>query len=147
MAKLKLTKPPEIKILYSYKRNIKSYPKVMTPEDVYEVLRSIWNNDTICHHEEMIVLMLNHSCRVLGYHTVGVGGLTYVTGDPRIVFQAALKANATAIVVAHNHPAGVLEPSKQDLNHSRKLREIGDILGIEVLDNVIITQEGFKNFK
>jgi DNA repair protein RadC len=147
MKKLILTKPPEIKITYSYKGSINSLPKVTSPKEVYEVLRSIWNKDTICHREEMIVLMLNHSCRVLGYHTVGVGGLTYVTGDPRIMFQAALKANATAIIVAHNHPAGVLQPSKQDLNHSRRIREIGDILGIEVLDNVIITKEGFKSFE
>lgn len=146
MAKLKLSKPPEIEISYRYDQPITKYPKVTKPEHIYAILHSIWKKENICHHEELVILIINTACRVLGYHRVGVGGITAVIGDPRIIFQVALKGNAHAIVVAHNHPSGEAKPSKADLMLAKQLKAAGEILGIELLDNVIITQDEFYSY-
>ncbi len=111
------------------------------------MLNAIWNNEAISHREEIIVILLNKACRVLGYYRPGVGGLDSVIGDPKIIFQVALKANASAIIVAHNHPSGDLTPSKSDLLLAKRLSEIGELLKIEILDNIIMTQESYRSYK
>jgi DNA repair protein RadC len=59
------------------------------------------------------------------------------------VFTEAVRQRATAIVVAHNHPSGNLEPSMEDKDVTRRLRQAGDILGIKILDHLIFGEEGF----
>lgn len=147
MKKTKYPPPPEIEISYRYSRPINTYPKVTEPEQMYAVLDSIWNMESISHREEIVVVFLNKACRVLGYHRLGVGGIDSVIGDPKIIFQVALKANSSAIIIAHNHPSGDLTPSKSDYTLAKRLREIGEILGIEILDNIIMTQESFRSYK
>jgi DNA repair protein RadC len=62
---------------------------------------------------------------------------------PREVFTEAVRQRATAIVVAHNHPSGNLEPSMEDKDVTRRLRQAGDLLGIRILDHLIFGEEGF----
>lgn len=147
MKKTKFPKPPEIEISYRYSRPISSYPKVTEPEHIYAVLNAIWNNESISHREEIVIVLLNKACRVLGYYRLGVGGIDHVTGDPKLIFQVALKANASAIIVAHNHPSGDLNPSKSDFLLAARLAEIGELLGIDILDNIIMTQESYRSYK
>ena len=59
------------------------------------------------------------------------------------VFTEAVRQRATAIVVAHNHPSGNLEPSMEDKDVTRRLRQAGDLLGIRILDHLIFGEEGF----
>ena len=78
---------------------------------------------------------------------VSVGTLDTSLVHPREVFEPAIQHIASHIILAHNHPSGGLEPSEQDLVVTRRLAEAGRILGIEILDHVIVTTDGFCSFK
>jgi DNA repair protein RadC len=63
-----------------------------------------------------------------------------------MIFQAALKANAHSIIVAHNHPSGGLKPSQVDIDLSKKIKEAGHFLDISLLDHLILTADNFLSF-
>ncbi len=69
-----------------------------------------------------------------------------VRGDPRIIFQVALKTNTHAVVIAHKHLSGNPKPSLQNVLFAKKIEDIGKLFGIEVLDNVIVTQDEFYSY-
>jgi len=89
------------------------------------------------------VILLNKNNRVLGLAHVSQGGVTGTVLDPRVIFCLALKANATGLVIAHNHPSGNLKPSNEDINITKQLVSGGKLLGIDVADHLIITADGY----
>ena len=93
-----------------------------------------------------MVLLLNRANKTLGWSRISVGGVNGCVADPRIIFQTALKANASSIIVSHNHPSGNCEPSQSDIALTNKLRDAGNFLDIQVLDHVILTSEGYYSF-
>ena len=84
------------------------------------------------------VLMLNVKLEVIGIETISVGELAGAPVHPRESFEPAIRKGAAAVCFVHNHPSGDPEPSKEDLDITRRLMECGDILGIKVLDHIII---------
>ena len=66
--------------------------------------------------------------------------------DPKVIFVAALKSCSSSIILAHNHPSGNLKPSEADLQLTRKIKEAGKLLDIQVLDHLIISSEGYLSF-
>ena len=94
-------------------------------------------------HEEFWVLFLNNTHRVLHKTMLSKGGITSTTVDVRLLFKTALECGAVAIVLVHNHPAGNLKASEEDISLSKKVKAAGDNLDIKLLDHVIITNEGF----
>lgn len=120
-------------------------PKVTCSNDAVEVLRSIWS-DQIEYREEFIILCLNRANKVLGYSRISSGGTTGTVADPKIIFQIALKSNASSIILAHNHPSGNSKPSESDTKLTDKLKNAGQLLDIPVLDHVILTIESFFSF-
>ncbi|KFC59283.1 hypothetical protein FEM08_18870 [Flavobacterium gilvum] len=97
-------------------------------------------------HEEFWVLFLNNSNKVLFKSQLSKGGMTGTMVDVRIVFKIALEQNATAIILAHNHPSGKLQPSDADIQLTKKLKIAGQQLDIPVLDHLIITENGYYSF-
>lgn len=93
--------------------------------------------------EQFKVLLLNTANKVLGISDISTGGVSSTVADPRIVFTTALKANASKIILAHNHPSGNLRPSQSDTDLTIKMKEAGRFLDIMVLDHLIITNEGY----
>jgi DNA repair protein RadC len=91
-------------------------------------------------------MLLNRANKILGTFQVSSGGITGTVVDPRIVFQSALKANATSIIIAHNHPSGQLTASQADIDLTKKLKEGGAVLDIPVLDHLIITESNYYSF-
>ncbi len=90
--------------------------------------------------EGFFVLPLDESRRVLSEPIlVSLGEASTTTVDPGEVFSAALQVGAKAIIVAHNHPSGNLEPSEQDQILTRQLKRLGMVLGVEVLDHLIVS--------
>ncbi len=102
----------EIKITYHNKQKFSEMREVTCSKDVVEVLRSVWN-DQIEYIEEFAVLCLNRANKVLGYSFISLGGLAGTVADPKIIFQIALKSNSSSIILAHNHPSGNIQPSKE----------------------------------
>jgi DNA repair protein RadC len=97
-------------------------------------------------YEEFWILLLNNSNNIINKHKISVGGVTATVVDAKLVFKPAIEALATSIILVHNHPSGKLEPSKQDIDLTRKLKEAGKSLDIAILDHVIISHSGFYSF-
>ena len=113
--------------------------EISSPEHVAQVLSRYLEH---ADREHFVALMLDAKNGIMGIHTVSVGTLFCAVVSPREVFKAAILANAAAIVVAHNHPSGDVTPSPEDIQVTRTLKEAGKLLDIEVLDHVIIGEDG-----
>jgi len=77
---------------------------------------------------------------------ISSGGVEGTVADPKVIFQVALKANASSIILAHNHPSGNIEPSEADIRLTRNLKQAGELLKISVLDHLILTSESYYSF-
>ena len=89
---------------------------------------------------------MNKAQRVLGIYEMSTGGISGTVADPRLIFIAALKANAVNVVLSHNHPSGNLRPSKADEELTYKIKQGGLLLEIKVIDHFIISSEGYYSF-
>lgn len=146
---MKTEKSPTLaEVAISYKTKVKASDRLnlRTSADVYSALKSVYNLDTVEHHEEFVILLLNRAMSMLGWAKISVGGITATVVDNRIIFQHALLANATAIIVSHNHPSGLTLPSDQDKALTKKLAEIGKLLDIEVKDHIIFAPDSYYSF-
>ena len=95
--------------------------------------------------ENFLVLHLDTRHRILGVDLAGKGTLSGVEVHPREVFKAAILNNASGILLAHNHPSGDPNPGPQDRELTKRLQEVGALLGISVLDHVIVGAEGCRS--
>jgi DNA repair protein RadC len=93
--------------------------------------------------EEFWMLALDVRHRVLIESCVARGSLTGVEVHPRDVFRALIRSGAASVVFCHNHPSGDPSPSRQDLELTARLRQVGELCGIAVLDHVIVASDGF----
>ncbi|MDE2291856.1 MAG: hypothetical protein KGL53_07215, partial [Elusimicrobia bacterium] len=84
---------------------------------------------------------------IIGYEVVSVGTLTASLVHPREVFLGAILSKAAGVIVAHNHPSGDVDPSPEDRETTRRLKQGGELLGIPVLDHLIIADAKFFSFK
>lgn len=136
----------EIELVYRSKVKASERPKIKSSKDAYKVLMSSWNPDAIEFFEQFKVVLLNQAHRVLGIYELSSGGITGTVADLRLVFAAALKANATAVMIAHNHPSGHLGASEADRSITRRIAEAGRLLDIALVDSIIVTVEGYYSF-
>jgi len=117
---------------------------VSGPSDVAELfMREMGGLD----REHFRALLLDTKNRILGVRTISIGSLNSSVVHAREVFKAAVSESAQAIVLIHNHPSGLPEPSSEDVAVTRRLVEAGRILGIEILDHVIVGSQGFTSLK
>ena len=97
--------------------------------------------------EYFLCISLNGANEVIGNRVVTVGLLNTNQVHPREVFADVISDRAASVILAHNHPSGILKPSPADLETTKQLVEAGKILGISVLDHIIITKKGYFSFK
>src|SRR6187431_3275486 len=117
--------------------------KIGSSKMVFEVMQPIIGE---LPHEEFWVLFLNNSNKILFKTQLSKGGMTGTMVDVRIVFKVAFEQNATAIILAHNHPSGKLQASDADIQITKKIKTAGQNLDIPVLDHIIITETGYYSF-
>jgi len=139
------SKLPEI--LIKYKSGDLHRSKIKNSKDAEQVFKKMFDTDLIEWREEFIMLCMNRANNTISYYKVSTGGMTGVVVDPKIVFSVALTAGASGLMFAHNHPSGNLDPSRADLEITKRLVEGGKILGIDILDHLIITTEGYYSFR
>ena len=132
----------EIEITYNPIIKPSERVKITGAKEAAELFRSIWDKNLLIR-ESFYAMYLNRANKVLGFHLVSKGGVTGTVVDPKCVYQVALKANSTNVLVAHNHPSGNTEPSSADIAITRKLKEAGLMLDIQLLDHIILLPEGF----
>ncbi len=123
-------------------RKAKYRVKVSCPSDIHEQLKRYENFD----QEHFLSISLNGAHEVIAIRIVSIGIVNRTIVHPREIFRSAIIDNAAAIIVAHNHPSGNLEPSLEDYEITRRLKEVGDLLGIKLLDHMIISQKGYYSF-
>ncbi|WP_409327732.1 RadC family protein [Staphylococcus pseudoxylosus] len=109
--------------------------QINSPQDVANFMMGKMEHLT---QEKFIVLFLNSKNVVIKQKTIFIGTLNSSIVHPREIFSEAIKCASNAIVVLHNHPSGDTTPSKEDISATNRLRECGEILGIDLLDHIII---------
>ena len=120
--------------------------KISCPKDIYEVLTKVCRIQ--CNAEEVFILItLNTKNIVTGYFEVHRGTINTSLVHPREVFKRALLNNASNIMVAHNHPSGDPNPSKEDIQITERLKEAGNLLGINLLDHIIVGEDKYISLK
>lgn len=112
---------------------------VRTARQAYEHLQGMAD----LQKEQLRALYLNSRYQVIHEELVSIGSLTANIVHPREVFQPAIQYGAVAVIVAHNHPSGSLEPTGADLDATRQLMQAGQLLGIELLDHLVIARGTF----
>ena len=117
--------------------NLYSTNTISCPEDAAEIAAKFFE-DMSSDREIFAVMLLNTKNRVIGINVVSVGSLTASVVHPREVFKAACLANATNIILTHNHPSGDPAPSKEDISITSRLVQAGRLMDIPVLDHIII---------
>lgn len=133
----------EIQLIYKTMIRPSLRPKIITSRDAYNILLKNWDDTKIEFVEQFKVLLLNRTNKVLGIFEVSTGGVSGTVADPKVIFAAALKANASGIILAHNHPSGNLNASQADIDLTRRIKEGGKLLEIQLLDHVIVTTESY----
>jgi DNA repair protein RadC len=143
-----LAKAAQLKAVFEIARRISTQTpdykskELTNPEKVYQLMKSKLKD---YHREHFYLLALN--IRNWSISEVSIGTLDSSLVHPREVFAEAIKKKAASVILVHNHPSGVSEPSKDDIEITKRLVEAGKIVGIEVIDHVIITKERFFSFK
>ena len=122
---------------------IKQNKKITSANDVYEALKEYHNKK----QEYFLALYLDGANHLIQTKIITIGILNQSLVHPREVFSYAIEKRCASIIVAHNHPSGILEASSEDINVTKRLKESGKILGIELLDHLIITNDGFVSLK
>lgn len=119
--------------------------RVRNGKQIAAIMRPLLERETC---EVIYVLCLTTRLSVIGYHEVNRGSLDSVTTHPRELFKAAVLANAACIVLVHNHPSGDPSPSANDMALTVRVKNVGKLLGIDLLDHVIIGHHGrYSSFK
>ncbi len=111
--------------------------------DLYILL---YPNFADLQQEEFWIVLLSRANKVIAQQRISVGGISGTVADPKVIFKIGLQHSASSIILAHNHPSGQLAPSNEDIKITRKLVEVGKIMDMQVLDHLIITDEGYLSF-
>lgn len=134
----------EIKL--SYSKNGTENIKVTDSNSAYKVLLNNWDMETIELQEEFKVLLLNRANHVLGIYPLSKGGVSGTVVDVKLLLASAIKANASSIIIAHNHPSGNLKPSENDNRLTKKIKAASKLFDINLLDHLIVTKDGFYSY-
>jgi DNA repair protein RadC len=117
---------------------------VRSPEDAAKIVTDYLRG---ADREHFVGLYLNSANSLITVYTISVGTLNSSLVHPREVFKIALMVNAAAVIVAHNHPSGNLEPSHEDISITKQLVEAGKILGVPLHDHIIVSEgNGYTSF-
>ena len=132
----------EVQLIYKSRIKASDRKKISCSRDAHKIFLDGWNSEIIEFVEQFKILLMNRSNSVLGIMEVSKGGISGTVTDVRLIFQAAIKANASGIICAHNHPSGNLNPSESDTRLTQKLKEAGKLMDIQLLDHLILATEG-----
>jgi len=119
-------------------------PQIRTPEDAYELLK---DEIKLFDKEHFMVLLLNAKNQVIAKEVVSIGTLDASLVHPRELFKRAIRRSAASIILVHNHPSGDPTPSREDISLTKRVIEVGEIIGINILDHIVIGFEKFVSLK
>ena len=117
--------------------------KIQSSQNAYDLIKGDLMD---INHEEFWMILLKRNNEVLKKEMISSGGVSGTFVDSKILFKRALEETASSVILAHNHPSGNLQPSKEDIALTRKIREAGETLDIRILDHLIIGDHSFFSF-
>jgi len=109
--------------------------QISSPKDCANIFKKFIGD---YDREALVVLTLDTKNKINSITVASLGSLNSSIVHPREIFKTAILSNASSIIIGHNHPSGDCTPSKEDIKITKRLRECGDILGIELIDHIII---------
>lgn len=129
-------------VALTYPHRVERLKKASGQDDAAAIVREIVAGRP---QEHFIVLHLDAQNQVVSYSVAGIGTVDACLVHPREIFSTALRANASSIIIAHNHPSGDPTPSAEDRAVTKRLTEVGDILGCRVLDSLVVTADSYRS--
>jgi DNA repair protein RadC len=121
---------------------IRTNKRITDAAGVYEELKAFGSKS----QEYFLVMTLDGASHIINTRTVFIGTLNQSLVHPREVFADAIADRAAGIIIAHNHPSGTLEASRADIQITQRLKEVSKLVGIELLDHVILSKDGYYSF-
>lgn len=118
-------------------------PFVKSSRDAFNMLHPLMSD---LKKEEFWVLLLNRGNKVIHRFRLSEGGVSGTVVDPKFIFKIALEYLASSLIISHNHPSGLTKPSQADKDLTKKLKEGGKLLEIQVLDHLIIADNSYLSF-
>lgn len=137
-----MNKLEQVSIRMIKENSIEYSDSIKSPKEAIEVMRKFMYG---LDREQFIVVTLDNQNKPINFNVVHIGTLDRSLVHPRDVFKTAILSNAKSIMLFHNHPAGSLKPSELDLEVTERLVEGGQLLGIQVVDHIIITDIGYTS--
>ena len=116
--------------------------RITSSHDAYEIFSFLAD----LPHEEFWILYLNRSNSVIAKNQISQGGITGTIADVRIILKKALEMNATGVIACHNHPSGAINPSQADIKLTKKIKEAGELMEINLFDHIIVGQKQYYSF-
>lgn len=120
--------------------------KLNDPEDIVLMMRRLLHMEQMAE-EYCYMIAMNSACKVLGVFLISKGTVNISLVTPRELYIRALLAGAVQIVLCHNHPSGNAIPSEQDIAITRKIKEAGELININLADHIIIGSDSYLSFK
>ena len=136
----------EVELVYRNKINPSDRQQIKSSGNGYDILMAAWDLNKIDLVEQFYILLLDRANHCLGVSNISTGGVSSCLVDPKIVFATALKARASGLILAHNHPSWNLKPSKADIALTQKLKAGGEILDISIMDHLIVNPLNYYSF-
>lgn len=119
--------------------------KINSPQDAVNLVNDFVSD---CDREMLLLCCLNTKNQPTSISTISIGSLNASIVHPREVFKAAILSNASSIILFHNHPSGDPQESQEDINITKRLYEVGKLVGIDVIDHIIVGDNSkFTSFK
>ena len=145
MGKLKddFQKVTEVELIYRNKIPAKERWQICSSLDAYKLFESTWEEGKMELQEQFKIMLLDRSNKCLGVSLISTGGVSDCMVDGKIVFATALKARASGIILAHNHPSGAMNFSSADKSLTKKFAEAAKLLDMTVLDHLVLTADGY----
>jgi DNA repair protein RadC len=117
--------------------------KIKNSQDAFEILRSVIGDKP---YEEFWIILMNRANKIIRKCCISEGGVSGTVVDPKKIFKIAIDNHASSIVLGHNHPSGTITPSEADIQITKKIRDAGIMLDIDVIDHLIIGDDRFYSF-
>lgn len=130
-----------------YKRPVEfTFKKINCSFEAATCFRDFANDNKIDLKEFFWVLLLDNANNVLGISEVSIGSSSKTIVNVKEIIQLAIKANASGVIVAHNHPTGTLNPSKCDIEITNRIKEGLMYSDVKLLDHIILTSQSYSSF-
>ncbi len=137
---------PKLELIYQADASRSKRVQLTSTQHAYDILLHTWDMNKIELVKQIKVLLLTNSNRVLGVFDMTHGCMDKALIDFKFIFSAALLCGAGRIILGNNNTGGSLTPSSQDKRTTESLVAVGKLMGIDVLDHIILTKEGYFSF-